>query len=328
MKAQLSTSSSRRDVTRYSLLEKPGFKVMKFNFYTHLTEGYGLIQRHLVEKSSDYTKAFLNLSWDEPDASDHSATTRYKRRLACYQCILHEAGFEAPTGFKVTFQGHATINGWMNGLDPSRGLTLEAATTWFTEVWNRQNDPFFTTYRTQHDGRDWADDDLKNLLRFLTRSRTPGGAQNESGYRQLIPLRAYHTPMHSKTFTDEIIKLLRRGKIVIVDLSQGDPVLQRTYSDRLCTQIFHDAMSQFIANQPLNYIQMSFEEAHNLFPRKDDPDLTAIYNRLAKEGAKLHLGLIYATQEVSSISANVLKNTQNWFVSHLNNHCRFAQIWR
>ena len=85
-------------------------------------------------------------------------------------------------------------------------------------------------------------------------------------------------------------------------------------------------MDRFINNQPANYIQMYFEEAHNLFPKKTDSDLTLIYNRIAKEGAKLRLGLVYATQEVSSISANVLKNTQNWFVSHLNNQDELREI--
>ena len=59
-------------------------------------------------------------------------------------------------------------------------------------------------------------------------------------------------------------------------------------------------MNRFTDNSPNNFVQFYFEEAHNLFPKKDDNILSQIYNRLAKEGAKLNLGLIYATQEVKT----------------------------
>jgi DNA helicase HerA-like ATPase len=85
-------------------------------------------------------------------------------------------------------------------------------------------------------------------------------------------------------------------------------------------------MDRFIKNESMNFIQLYFEEAHNLFPRREDRDMTVIYNRLAKEGQKLRIGLSYATQEVSSISSSILKNTQNWFVSHLNNEDELREI--
>jgi len=122
-----------------------------------------------------------------------------------------------------------------------------------------------------------------------------------------------------QAFETEIVNALRLGKIIIIDLSQGDPLIQSLYSEKICSRIFADSMNNFIKTKPNNFIQFYFEEAHNLFPKKEDKDLSQIYNRVAKEGAKLNLAMTYATQEVSSISSNILKNTQNWFIAHLNN---------
>ncbi len=98
------------------------------------------------------------------------------------------------------------------------------------------------------------------------------------------------------------------------------------YTERITRKIFQDSMRRFTQTLPNNFIQFTFEEAHNLFPKKEDKDLSQIYNRLAKEGAKLNLGLVYATQEVSSISSNILKATQNWFISHLNNDDEIKEL--
>src|SRR6185295_7146817 len=125
----------------------------------------------------------------------------------------------------------------------------------------------------EHGGREWADDDLKAILVMLTRKRKSGGKVDSSGYRKLDPFRIYHSPANVSSFEDEIVTKLRGGQVVIIDLSQGDPKLQGTYSERICKTIFADAMQRFIANEDMNFIQFYFEEAHNLFPKKDDKDL-------------------------------------------------------
>lgn len=313
------------DVTRYSILDKQGFKVMKLNFFADIFAGFEMLRSSLMDDKAVYTQAFMNVDWEPADSTDRSAFTRYERRKACYQAVLSAAGFAIPQSFQIKFTGAKEING-PTKIDPSLGITPAQAITWFTWVWdNYDSDPFFSTYR-QSRGREWADEDLKSLMRFLTRKAKPGAQATEAGYRKLIPMRNYHTATLQKSYEDEVVELLRNGKIVIIDLSQGDPGLQRTYSDRLCVAVFREAMERFISNQEANFIQMYFEEAHNLFPKQHESDLTVIYNRIAKEGAKLNLGLIYATQEVSSISANVLKNTQNWFVSHLNNNDELREV--
>ena len=42
------------------------------------------------------------------------------------------------------------------------------------------------------------------------------------------------------------------------------------------------------------------------------------YVRLAREAGKYKIGMIYSTQQVSSVEPDVLDNTANWIVAHLN----------
>jgi len=319
-------------VIRYSVLEKDDFEIMKVNFYTDVESGFGLIQNHFrqVGDKSDYVGSFLAVSLEKPDDYewDQSSKTRYDRKLAAYLCCLYKAGFPVPKGFKVWFKGNKELNNLIREdapIDPSKGITLEEASIWFTRIWENYNQwEFFRDYKKK--GREWADEELKALLGFLTRHKEPGSSTLVSGYIKLKPLIKLHSNKSEKSFEEKIVHQLREGKIVIIDLSQGDPEIQRLYSERICHKIFVDAMNNFINNDHNNFIQFYFEEAHNLFPKKEDKDLGQIYNRIAKEGAKLNLGLTYATQEVSSISTNILKNTQNWFISHLNNEDELREI--
>lgn len=321
-------------VIRYSVLDKTseGFKVLKTNFYTEIQAGFELVRASMVQDTSNYIQSVCAIDLNRPDGYEKSIQDRtsdekiaanlYDRKTALYKACLYAAGFKTNQN-RVKFFGDAnTINNIIPSIQPHNGITYDECITWFTSIYEATADPnlsnHFTAYR-QAKGFDYLDEDMRALLVFLTRKSTPNGSANLSGFRKLRAISNLHTPTVQESFEIEIVKALREGKIVIIDLSQGDPLIQRLYSEKICSRIFNDSMNNFIKTSPNNFIQFYFEEAHNLFPKKDDKDLSQIYNRIAKEGAKLNLGMIYATQEVSSISSNILKNTQNWFIAHLNN---------
>jgi hypothetical protein len=316
---------------RYSTVQKPNFKEMKVNFYNEVETGFELICSYpsIADDSSRFTTNFRNVVMDKPNdyATNQSAKNRYDRRLAVYQACLFRAGFTPPSGFQVKFSANKEVRADVDpNVDPSHGLTLDAAATWWEKLWEVYNtSPAFQQYKQQKN-KEWADDDLKALLTILTRKRSSGGSPDCAGFRILKDVIPQHTATVQVPFDRDILEQLRNGRIVIVDLSLGDEAVQRMFTERITRYIFRDSMRRFTTTQPNNFIQFYFEEAHNLFPKKEDKDLSQIYNRVAKEGAKLHLGLVYATQEVSSISSNILKATQNWFISHLNNEDEIREL--
>jgi DNA helicase HerA-like ATPase len=126
----------------------------------------------------------------------------------------------------------------------------------------------------------------------------------------------YHSPQ-AGNFVNEILGILDSGRTVILDLGNATDLVRRYFSDMLSRAVFAHQEKKFVSNALGNhYIQLYFEEAHNLFP-PDDKDLTGVYARFAKEGAKFHIGMVYSTQSPSTINKELLAQTENFFVAHL-----------
>lgn len=305
-------------VVRYSTspkrIGKDGVEALQYNFYENemLEITFGMISNSLLEgQGQNFVQAFKNIKIfdksfmqndDLSKEEKESIERNRQRKIALYKCVLYKAGFKIPyPQYKIYFSGVG------NSKLTRDGLTFDEAVSWFEN--NRDNIQVATSTKTKR--KIW-DTDYSALYDMFMPSSTMGG------FKKLIEFNKLHSPKANSDYVVKIDKVLREGKIVLVDLSTTREDIQQTYITRLCDYIFHNSMEKFTNEETPDFIQMYFEEAHNIFP-KDDKDLKNIYNRLAKEGAKLKIGISYSTQEVSSIAPSILKNTQNWFVSHLNN---------
>ncbi|MCX7754806.1 MAG: hypothetical protein N2117_06115, partial [Anaerolineales bacterium] len=308
-----------QDTVRYRMLETPGFRELRTNFYEQLNEGFGIIQRELEEANritTDYVRAFVNLSLDEPDSQEQSEHKRWQVRVAAYRTLLYVAGFQPPPGLSVKFEASAEIRQSVQEKsriplpEPRLGLSLPQAKEWFLAL--RQAN--LEKPLKSSSGKDWVDDSLKTLIDMIAQRQ---GSAYISGFKILADSLKYHSPHRTSEVADEIYELLKDGKIVILDLSVGDARIREKVSTRIAQKIFQKSMEIFVRGETPPNIVVYIEEAHNLIGK--GMDLTETWPRLAKEGAKYRISLVYATQEVSSMHPNILANTENWFITHLNN---------
>jgi hypothetical protein len=197
--------------------------------------------------------------------------------------------------------------------------TLDQLSTAFEALdkFIRDRDSGYTAFESTYinrpggSGYRWADEDLKKII---------GIFQYPNGTRKIGKAIEQHSADTKEDYSLDIYNHLLDGKLVIIDQSTGDPELNESSARRIITQIFRGQQEQFIqGKQDIPHLLVYLEEAHNLLPDGSERNLKDIWVRTAKEGAKLRIGLVYTTQEVSSIQKNILKNTANWFISHLNN---------
>jgi hypothetical protein len=76
---------------------------MLLNFYLtdNLQVGKEILNGALGDSGGvKYLSNFRDIVFDPPDANDHSALTRYNRRILAYRALLFKAGLQAPNNLR------------------------------------------------------------------------------------------------------------------------------------------------------------------------------------------------------------------------------------
>ena len=341
------------EVTTYGITkhpDDPDRNLMLINFYLdeNLQIGKEIIDNSFRRGESKFIENFQQVEFIEPDPTDRSATTRYNRRVLAYRALLAKAGFSIPDNLPISTRNlfsNELINGRPNARDastcfqgmidvksdpdnadrftaaarvfqsnnPSLQSLAAAFSTLFDYMKTAEYKAFERWYvddRQNASGDNWADEDLKKILEMIWRGNGP---------KQIAKVIDNHSSTTNTDYAEDIYNDLVSGKLVIVDQSSGEPEINQATAERIMWYIFRENQRLFREGKTPTEILIYIEEAHNLLPSGSDLDLKDVWVRTAKEGAKYRIGMVYATQEVSSIQKNILKNTANWFISHLNN---------
>lgn len=305
-------------------------KPLKLNFYEQPDSTIEILAKLLDQDNSkaQYVRSFASVELPNlneiKSMEDMSKKIRSIRKIQMYWAILNKAGFPAneqslkdlglrsgtpngPSNFnphfnktiiETVYQGEEYIE--PKTLDSLRSH-LERIAAFVAE--NRDSKILIK------DGKFIFEPDDEALLKFLNPTTGTGPAMLR-GYIQYHDKNASH-------FVKEIIEELDDGKTVILDLGNANDNIRKYFSDLISKAVFAHQEKKFVSNKLNNhFVQLYFEEAHNLFP-KDGSDTTSTYARFAKEGAKFHIGIVYSTQSPSTISKELLIQTENFFVGHI-----------
>jgi hypothetical protein len=291
-----SAYQARCEVYALTKRENTPSKPLRLNFYEQPDSGIEILASMLQQdnKVSNYIRSFGNVKLPTiesiatiPDAEK----TRPIRKIQMYWAILKKAGFEADEDrlkakgltshhakhFDPHFNkalrtaAYQAIKGTAPPGEPKDLDDLLAELDVVAQF--RRDDP--NNAALMSGSKPMFDPDDTALLEFLNPS-------SGSGPTILRAYKSYHSP-RAGDFVADILKLLDAGKTVILDLGNATDEIRRYFSDMLSRAVFGHQEKKFVENTLGNhFVQLCFEEAHNLFP-VDDKDLTGVYARFAKE---------------------------------------------
>ena len=315
-----------------------------------LLAGREIIVGLMSDVSSRYMQAFRDADINVPPdlTSDIGAQVRYKRTVLAYQTTLFAAGLTrpswAPSISRLFSQDllsamssqsdnaeSSSVGRYANAADTIEKANKNGgAISWdaLVEIFgalrefigdNRSAYAAFNRdyIQSSSSGESWAEPRLENILQIF---------QYPNGPRSFQRAQEQHDPSSSNDFAGEIVEHLEQGKLVIIDQSTGDPEQNRRAAERIMWRVFNSQQDKFRSataaggmDSMSNHVLVYVEEAHNLLPRGNSADiLRTVWARAAKEGSKMNLGMVLATQAPSSIMSEILSETDNWILAYLN----------
>ena len=305
-----------------------------------LLVGREIVQAELRGADSRYIRAFRDADLAVPDVheADRGSVVRYRRTILAYQTALAAAGLEPPD-WQPSVAGlfnRELLDAMHDSDDPGyQSASQRLRQNTHAPSWDILR-PFFTElnrfvsdergpYREFNNdymersasGESWAEPRFADILRIYF---------SQNGPRAFQRVREQHDPNSANDYAESIVNDLREGKLVIVDQSTGDPAQNTSAAKRIMWKVFNRQQEEFrsiagsdIAGGEQHHLLVYLEEAHNLLPRATAGDnLQTVWARSAKEGSKLNIGMVLATQAPSSIMPEILSETDNWILAHLN----------
>lgn len=312
------------DAIVYSLSPKENTqsKLLKLNFYLLPEESHPIIGELLSMNGRDgsiYVESFANVKMPSFREYQNEKLSELERKkilwkIFIYWAILNKAGFELEFDrwdrFDPEFNENLRVQAYGERMPIAKFKNISDLTYEVEKISNFMKKINDVDEIVDSNGIPIFDRDHLALFHFLNPPKAG------SGVAMIQPFRRYHDE-NPNFFIKEIIKSLEQGKTIILDLGNAEQDIMQYYSNRLSKEIFEHQVRKFTNNQlGDHYIQLYFEEAHNLFPANENKDVS-IYRRIAKEGAKYHIGMVYSTQSVTTINNDLLNQTENFFVVHL-----------
>lgn len=308
---------------------------LKLNFYESPRESKLVLASLLRDagRASGYIEAFNSVELPNIEEVRQlppgSEQVRAIRRLQYYWAVLRKAGYSIDErrlgtnvprgriasifnpGFSQSLRNEAYRSENINPTPAAPNSLNDLIRELEVITRFRRNNPANSNLRSSGSGEPIFEADDLAIMEFLEPQA------GRSGTSLIQPFRMYHDH-NAGNFINEILDLLDQGRTVILDLGNANEEVMQYFSKGLSEAVFRHQTTKFTNNQLGNhFIQLYFEEAHNLFKDNDNSEETRIYRRFAKEGAKYHIGMVYSTQSPTTINADLLAQTENFFIAHL-----------